>query len=437
MDPSTAIQPSPMPAPPPSAPAPSHRQKSAIMRLLEFAASLKVTVYLFALSMVLVFFGTLAQVESGIWDIVRLYFRSVIVFIPLKVLSWYTLSPNSPLAGISIPFPGGWLLGGMLMTNLLAAHIVRFKLKWNRVGIIILHFGIILMMLGEFFTGMYAIESTMLIREGEKVNFVQDNRTPELAVVDATDPQRKTDDIVAIYLPALKPGKINSADLPFDIELLEYHANTKIVRAKAGDDRTVADQGQAKGYSIEPLAIGSGVDTNSKMDIPAAAVRLTTKAGAPLGTFLLSFNLDKTDMVKVDGKDFEISLRPRRSYRDYTVFLDKAEERQHPNLNMAKDFSSFIVLDDPEHGVAQRPVRIYMNAPMRYRGEAFFQANMFTLEDGTKMTGLQVVRNELNLPLLGALPFWMLPYISCIVVAIGMLIHFGAHLVSFLKTRLA
>src|SRR6185369_6439212 len=110
--------------------APRKQLKRRLPLVLQFAASLKVTVFLFAASLFLVFIGTLAQVESSIWDVVNQYFRSLFVWIPLKVLTWYTLPPTSPINDICIPYPGGWLLGGLMFTNLLAAHIVRFKFKW-------------------------------------------------------------------------------------------------------------------------------------------------------------------------------------------------------------------------------------------------------------------------------------------------------------------
>jgi hypothetical protein len=292
------------------------------------------------------------------------------------------------------------------------------------------------MMLGEFFTGVYAIESMMTIREGETVNYVHDNRTAELAVVDVTDPKRTEDDIVAIYLSALTPGNKIATELPFDVEVIEYHKNSDIEIRKPGDPEVQATAGQAKGrYVIKPMAEGTGVDTSSKVDMPSALVRLTDKAGGDMGVYLVSWLLPKSDVVEVDGKKYEIALRPKRSYRDYTVHLEKAEERKHPNLNMAKDYSSYIVLNDPSHGVVDRQVRIYMNAPMRYRGEAFFQANMHTGDDGVMTTGLQVVRNELIIPYVGPLAFWLLPYISCIVVALGMMIHFGVRLVGFLEKQ--
>ena len=42
-------------------------------------------------------------------------------------------------------------------------------------------------------------------------------------------------------------------------------------------------------------------------------------------------------------------------------------------------------------------------------------------------TGLQVVKN----------PGWLLPYFSCFFVALGMLIHFGIHLVGFVSRSIA
>lgn len=438
MDSSTAIQPNPTPPEPPPAPVPRKKPKNIIVLGLEALASLKFTVILFALSMGLVFFGTVAQRDDDVWRVVYTYFRTWdFVLIPGRVLAWpwADVAPGSTFGKIRIPYPGGWTLGGLLFVNLIAAHIVRFRLRWNRAGIIILHFGIVLMMVGEFLTGKFAVENMMTIRKGETVNFVHDNRAPELAVVDVTDPNRTEDDIVAIYLPALKRGKISDPLLPFDLEVLEYQPNSDVVEVQPGDAPAVADRGQAKGLVIKKLTPGNGVDTASKIDMPSALVRVKSKDGKDLGTYILSFWMTRGDAIEVGDKKYEISLRPKRSYRDFNVFLEDAKERKQPGTEIAKDYSSYIVLNDPAYGVIDRPYHIYMNSPMRYRGEAFFQANMATGPRGEMTTGLQVVRNEINLPIIGVLYVWTLPYISCVVVAIGMLIHFGVNLVGFLKIQ--
>jgi hypothetical protein len=428
MDTSTAIQ-AGTPSPPPTQPALAPRKKvrHPLLRLLDFVASLKVTVVLFAMSLFLVFFGTWAQVDSGIWDVVNKYFRSLFVWIPLKVLSFYSLPKTSSLNDVCVPYPGGWLLGAALLTNLLAAHIVRFKLKWSRAGIIILHAGIILMMLGEFFTGMYAVEGMMTIEEGETVNHVQDNRSIEIAVVDATDPKRTQDDIVALYLPAIrKKGIISTPELPFDLEVKKFMKNSSIEPRKP-DDEPQANRGHGIRYNLEERPEVSGADPEQKIDEPAAIVELKAKDGQSLGIYSLQLRIGLIlgpDEVKIGDKTYEISLRPKRSYRDFTVTLDKAEERKHPNTPMTKDFSSFVTLNDPANGVENRKFHIWMNNPLRYNGETFFQANMRN-DKGTMVTGLQVVRNRA----------WILPYLSCIVVAIGMLLHFGVNLVGFLKAQ--
>ena len=64
-----------------------------------------------------------------------------------------------------------------------------------------------------------------------------------------------------------------------------------------------------------------------------------------------------------------------------------------------------------------------MNEPLRYRGETFYQAD-FDKKTETQ-TILQVVRN----------PGWLLPYISCFLVTLGMMTHFGITLVNFLRRR--
>ena len=64
-----------------------------------------------------------------------------------------------------------------------------------------------------------------------------------------------------------------------------------------------------------------------------------------------------------------------------------------------------------------------MNEPLRHRGETFYQASWN--EKTEKGTVLQVVRN----------PGWLMPYFSCAIVSIGMLVHFGIGLISFLERR--
>lgn len=70
-------------------------------RALKPIASLRVTVVLFVLSLALVFYGTLAQKEQDIWDVVHEYFWSWWVMVPNRLnqiflQTFFQLSPTLP-----------------------------------------------------------------------------------------------------------------------------------------------------------------------------------------------------------------------------------------------------------------------------------------------------------------------------------------------------
>ena len=92
-------------------------------RLFDLFLSLKLTVTLLALSMVLIFVGTLAQVDKGIWTVMDQYFRCWIAWIELSVF----FPSSAPGPAVVVPFPGGFLLGSLLSLNLLAVHSSTFK----------------------------------------------------------------------------------------------------------------------------------------------------------------------------------------------------------------------------------------------------------------------------------------------------------------------
>ncbi|MGA1223087.1 MAG: cytochrome c biogenesis protein ResB, partial [Phycisphaerales bacterium] len=162
---------------------------NAIRPALRSLASLRLTVVLFVLSMVLILAGTLAQTQQGIWLVVDEYFRSILVLIPFQL---FVPEKIVRLPGV-FPFPGGLTLGVLLFANLLAAHAVRFKPSWTRTGMILTHAGVLLLLVGEFVTGAFAKEGNMTIAEGASSNYIEDRRTCELVVVDQSDP---TDDLV-------------------------------------------------------------------------------------------------------------------------------------------------------------------------------------------------------------------------------------------------
>ena len=133
--------------------------------IVQFFTSLKLTVACLVIAVILVFIGTLAQVDLGLFQSQEKYFRSMFVF-------W---SPGN--SGFQIPIlPGGYLLGTILLLNLIAAHIKRFAFTKKKVGIFIIHAGIIILLLGQFFTEILQVESAMRLTEGQEKNYSENQR---------------------------------------------------------------------------------------------------------------------------------------------------------------------------------------------------------------------------------------------------------------------
>ena len=129
-------------------------------KLVDFFSSLRLTLVCLGLGMILVFCGTLAQVDMGLFKAQNEFFRSFFVFWGPKTASW------------KIPvLPGGYLVGGVLLLNLIAAHVTRFHFTRKKVGIWLTHAGLILLLLGQLLTDMLARESLLHLREGEAQNY--------------------------------------------------------------------------------------------------------------------------------------------------------------------------------------------------------------------------------------------------------------------------
>ena len=391
-------------------------------QLLAPLASLKLTVVLLVLSMLLIYAGTWAQIDNGIWQVQKQYFHSFFTWITFQ-----TFFPRPKAGEMAIPggFPmlGGYTLGTLLLLNLIAAHLVRFKFAWRRVGVILIHLGLILLLVGEGITSGMAVESQMTIDEGSSASYSQDIRHAELAIVDTSAAERSG--VAVIPASRLHDGTvIKDSRLPVEVKVEQFFANSSVfgpMQQAPAEATSKATAGGGVGLKVVPQPRVSGVEAEN-VDAPSAYVTLSAP-GQNIGTFLVSLFLERPQEFTVGGKTYTIALRFQRLYKPYTIHLLDFKHDKYLGTDVPKDFSSHVRLVDPTHNV-DREVRIWMNNPLRYRGETFYQSGF---KPGDKTTILQVVDN----------PGWLMPYFACAIGALGMVIHFGMNLTRFVRKRLA
>lgn len=526
--------------------------------VLAALASLRLTVILFSLSILLIFVGTLAQKDHDVWFVVNdAYFRVWFAWMEFvtfeRLVQIFFKSVEWNLTG-GFYFPGGKLIGLALLVNLAAAHAVRFKIaaegrrlvvgnaiilaglvitwlaiqsgmndaveselspafcnllwqflrgslavltlaigyvvfflgdrmrsfEWRlllvtnmllaaltgwllanpdariddsglrivwqlikgtaagivllvgcvmvfrkRAGIVLLHGGIALLMISELLTGIQAKESRMSIPQGGTVSHSDDIRTSELAVIDRSHAGHDHVTVVPAALLTENVGAgapIEHTELPFNVRVHRWLPNSDL-RSPHKNEANPA----SAGYGLQQVAVeapqATGVGEGSeRVDIPAAYVELfSKKSGESLGTFLTTPGL-VDQPVEADGRKFDLALRFERIYHPFSLTLKKFDRSDYTGTNTPKNYSSQVVLKDPQRNI-DREMLIWMNNPLRYAGTTFYQADFFRgAEVGTI---LQVVTN----------PSWMTPYVACMLVATGMLAHFGVILVRFLRRR--
>lgn len=383
-------------------------KKTFLDRFVAFWVSLKLTIVCLGLGMVLILLGTLAQRNMTIDEALERYFRTLFV--------WGQV-PGTELA---FPvFPGGFLVGTVLLLNLLAAHIYRFQFTWRKTGIVIIHAGIILLLLGELFTTMFQKESYLRFEEGQSQRYSLSRSETELAIIDRSDPA--IDKVVAIADVALNPGdQVQDPKLPFRVHVKEFFRFSKLIQRREtprGAGPPEATQG--RGLQLSALPIERPKKDNQAA-FSAAWVELVGPQGS-LGTWLVSSELDETQSFNFEGKPYTLEMRPRQFRKDFSLTLLDFRFDRYPGTQVARNYSSLVRLNDAARN-ENRETLIYMNHPLRHGGYTFYQ---HSFEQGETTSILQVVQN----------PSWLLPYISCVMVGLGMMVQFGIHLFGFIIRR--
>jgi len=387
-----------------------------LRKIIDLITSLKLTIVCLAAAMALIFAGTLAQVHLGIHEAQQRYFQSFFVWWPPDSHGW------------KIPvFPGGHLIGAVLLVNLVAAHIKRFRWEGRKVGIHLIHAGLIIMLAGGLLTDLFAVESHMRIANGETKNYSEDSRRDELAVIDTTSPE--FDQVTAIPEDILKREQIiEHPSLPFRIVVRNFFQNSRLQMVGKTSDglEPIADKGPGAQVTVQSLPAVTGTDEQNVVTAAVEIVPIDPTTGTTtksLGTWLVSDALGAPQTFSCGGRSWQLVMRSARYYKPYSITLQKFTHERYPGTEIPKNFASQITLIDPERRL-DREVLIYMNHPLRYRGETFYQAG-FQKDDSASI--LQVVRN----------PSFLAPYIACIIVAAGLLVQFGYHLIGFARRRAA
>jgi ABC-type transport system involved in cytochrome c biogenesis permease subunit len=291
-------------------------------------------------------------------------------------------------------------------------------------------------MLGQFAFGDRQIEERITLVEGQTTSVAYRTDETELAVIEPADAANDRVTAISGRLLAARAGgePLELDGLPFDIRVVEYFPNSSVVRVGPVAPNP-ATAGLGRSWLATPRPPEGG--TSSKSNIASAYLQIVERgSGRDLGTYLVSQYLNdqarvfmgadrnECDTVDVRGTPWRLALRFRLEHKPYDVRLDDVRRIDYSASETPRDYSSYVTFTDRATGAEQKG-RIWMNNPVRYRGETFYQSQYSQVDLGNgqvgEMTGLQVVENA----------GWLIPYVACVLAFWGMLAHFGGTFVRF------
>ncbi|MFT5122623.1 MAG: hypothetical protein ACI9TH_000188 [Kiritimatiellia bacterium] len=352
-------------------------------RVLRVMASLQLTVIGLLILLVLTIWGTLYQVEHGLYEAQERFY-----------MSWIFL------AGGWLPLPGAQLVMVVLFLNLTASflHLAGIgRLSW---GFTLTHGGLVLMLLAGAVTFLFGERSQLTLAEGEASNQSVLNRRVQLASWRVM-PGESLGPPQTIDLAAIRPAMpLSLSGIQIQVEEVYIHST----RSETDPSGT-----------LEPLPMAKTGSANR----PGLRLSCSTTDGTSQAVILHITDTQPVELKEADASIFLV-LRRTPTPLPAEIRLIDFEKDVYPGSPMARNFSSRVSLTD---GELEREIVISMNKPLRYRGFTFYQSSFQILPDGRMASTFAVVKNYGRL----------MPYVATFMTAFGMLIHFAGHLILHLR----
>ena len=207
------------------------RRKSLPSLVFHFLAGFPLATVLMLILLLQTWLATLEQVDYGLHATLRKYFDPQAFYI----IGELRLPEEIGGLALKIPMPGGYYVLGLFFINLLLGGIVRARKGWSKVGNLISHAGILLMILSAAVTERTEKRGTMDFFEGETSNTAQDYYEYVVEVSEHTNGAPKEVHVIrGNYLADLRGEsapvrKVLLPSLPFDMEFTRYAPNGRVM----------------------------------------------------------------------------------------------------------------------------------------------------------------------------------------------------------------
>jgi hypothetical protein len=367
-----------------------------IRKITERLSRADIAFYTLPALMALLVIGTLAQADMGLYQAHKTYFAAFVFWVGF------------------VPLPAGYTLLGVLTLNLLLKFLFHSEWSWRKAGIILSHFGALILLLGGLLTALSAREGFMILAEGNHSPFVYDYHQRELMVFEGDRLLHRID--FDLLRQARNGGEFTN--LPFAFTVLDVCENCEIVAPSADesaedDHMTETAAQEQSGFQrmvrlmqLKPKASEKEAEAN----LAGVTFRLSgLQNSAQNGSYIAFEAMPQPIEITHNENNYKIIFGKSQRRLPFSIKLDEFVKQTYPGTDMARSYHSDVTVLD---GEAEWRARIEMNAPLRYKGYTFYQSS-FDQSGAVDMSVLSVVENKGRI----------FPYLGTLVIGLGLLLH--------------
>ncbi|MCC6672952.1 MAG: cytochrome c biogenesis protein ResB [Planctomycetes bacterium] len=379
---------------------------------------------------VLTYVGTIAQIDLGLHEAQKRYFDAFFVATPIgPMLEPFGIHLPEFFDRLRLPLPGGQLVLILLGLNLIWGGIVRMRQGVATAGILVAHIGLVWMFVAGGVEYLYSDKGALSVYEGDTKSTFVDHYAWEIAIQERVADGKVRELVVpAERFDRLHPQQkaiFHHDSLPFVLEVTRFVRNSQ---PSVATSATPAGVPVVDGFYLREIEPSTTAESNTAgvyvrlMDKETRTVTPGILWGMPMGD-----RMEYLPWTVTSGKrQIDLVLRKKTYPLPFAIRLTKFSKENHPGITMARAFSSKVVKIEGEN---ETGVLISMNEPLRHKGYTLFQSSWFPQDEayrGPVASVFSVVRN----------PADQWPLYSCLIIAVGLVFHFGRKLLRFLRAEM-
>ena len=369
-----------------------------------FFSSVKLAVVLLLALFAITLIGTLYQADFGLYAAQQRYFYQ-----------WFFWGFGF------LPLPAAKTLLVLFSINLACAAYSRYKFRLSKLGIVLIHYGILFLMIGAVISHYLGQESFISLKEGDKTTFSEDYYVSELVI---WKEKRAKDGLVEQKGQAYSLKKMPNINSPIDETIFFSDFNLALRPIYFFPNASPApflEDGIESASGLKAINFKK-MPVQREQSLPGGVFELRADyLQDPKVVLLWEGELSPYTLETPSGTLY-MKIRRKRYVLPFEIELKKFKRETYYASDIPKEFESEV---DIIKNNLKLPARIYMNNPLRTDGYTLFQASFAIDEQGSKRSIFATVENF----------GYLLPYISSIIIALGLFYHFVYMMIIRVKRR--